>query len=74
MQMKDAEAIRERWGNKPCDHPSLEKEYELGAATGDYVCTKCGQAGWGSDWNKKDKKNTTINRQRKEETWKSQSQ
>jgi hypothetical protein len=53
MQMRDASALRKRWGNKPCSHPHLEKEYDLGAATGDYVCTTCGEAGWGSDWNEK---------------------
>ena len=51
MKTTEAEALRERWGDEPCDHPSLEKEYELGSATGDYVCTKCGHTGWGSDWN-----------------------
>ena len=51
MQMKEARALRERWGHRPCDHPDLEKEYDLGTATGDYVCTRCGLAGWGSSWN-----------------------
>ncbi|MCP5002382.1 MAG: hypothetical protein GY941_00285 [Planctomycetes bacterium] len=55
MQMKKATELREQWGNKPCDHPSLEKEYELGSATGDYVCTQCGKAGWGSDWARKER-------------------
>jgi len=50
MQMKKAAELRGKWGNKPCDHPSLDKEYELGTATGDYVCTKCGEAGWGKNW------------------------
>jgi|GEM_PF-613449 len=53
MQTTKAEELRKKWGNKPCDHPNLEKEYFLGAATGDYVCTQCGEAGWGSDWNEK---------------------
>ena len=51
MQIHEALALRTSWGNSPCDHPQLEKEYELGSATGDYVCKKCGQAGWGSEWN-----------------------
>lgn len=42
MQMDEAERLRETWGNKPCDHPNITKEYYLGAQTGDYVCTKCG--------------------------------
>lgn len=28
------------------------KEKERGRDTGDYVCTRCGKAGWGKDWNK----------------------
>ena len=55
MQMKEAQKLRESWGDKVCDHSSLEKEIELGSPTGDFVCTKCGAAGWGKHWNKKDK-------------------
>lgn len=51
MQMRDAAALRQRWGDKPCEHPRLDKEYHLGSATGDYVCTTCGEARWGSKWN-----------------------
>lgn len=57
MQMDDARRLCEEWekkGNPPCDHENLEKEYALGSATGDYVCTRCGEAGWGKDWNKKE--------------------
>ena len=65
MQIKEAVALRKRWGNQPCNHPVLDKEYDLGISTGDYVCTTCGRAGWGSDWNAREhesKKNTdTIN-------------
>ncbi len=53
MQGKKAKELQKSFGNKPCDHPYLDKEYELGAATGDYVCTTCGATGWGPDWNKK---------------------
>lgn len=53
MQMEKAEELRKKWGNKPCDHPDpLEKEYYLGTATGDYICSICGRSGWGKDWNK----------------------
>ena len=52
MQTEDAEDLREKWGNKQCEHPSLEKEYYLGSATGDYICVVCGKAGWGPNWNK----------------------
>ena len=44
MQMKKAESLRRAWGDKPCPHPNLEKEYDLGADTGDEVCTQCGSA------------------------------
>lgn len=43
MQMNEAMQVSKEWGNKPCDHPSVEKEYHLGTQTGDYVCTQCGQ-------------------------------
>jgi hypothetical protein len=53
MQIEKAIELRRRWiakGDPPCDHPHLDKEYDLGADTGDYVCTTCGKAGWDSDW------------------------
>ena len=51
MQSERAKELQRTWGDQPCDHPHLEKEYELGSATGDYVCTRCGESRWGSDWN-----------------------
>ena len=31
-------------GNFPnCSHPRTEREFYLGSATGDYVCTTCGE-------------------------------
>lgn len=53
MQQDKAQELNERWGDKPCDHPHLEKEYILGAQTGDFICTTCGATGWGRDWAKK---------------------
>lgn len=53
MQLDKAAELREKWGDKPCDHPVLDKEYSLGAATGDYTCTQCGKSGWGNNWNKR---------------------
>ena len=44
MQLKEANQLRKAWGNAPCDHPNLEKEYSLGADTGDWVCTQCGRS------------------------------
>jgi len=43
MQSKSAAEIRKKWGNKKCDHPEFDKEYYLGAQTGDYICTQCGK-------------------------------
>ncbi|MFM0059216.1 hypothetical protein PQR64_26650 [Paraburkholderia phytofirmans] len=52
MQTTEAKELREVWGDKPCEHVELTKEYGLGMATGDYVCTQCGKADWGNAWNK----------------------
>ena len=43
MQWRDAERLREEWGNKSCEHPNYEKEYHRGADTMDKVCTQCGE-------------------------------
>lgn len=43
MQHEEARALRKVWGDKPCDHPKVEKEYYLGSDTGDKVCTTCGR-------------------------------
>ena len=43
MQSKRAAELRKEWGNKKCDHPTFDKEYYLGAQTGDYICTQCGK-------------------------------
>jgi hypothetical protein len=45
MQMKDASRLQKEWenkGNPPCEHPYVEREYDLGSHTGDDVCTICG--------------------------------
>jgi predicted adenine nucleotide alpha hydrolase (AANH) superfamily ATPase len=42
MQKKRATVLQMEWGNKPCEHVSLAKEYDLGKRTGNYVCTQCG--------------------------------
>ena len=52
MQARDAAQLRKEWGNKPCDHPKWEREYDLGAQTGDYVCTTCGKVEWEGDFKK----------------------
>ena len=43
MEYNVAQKVKESWGNKPCDHPHLEKEYYVGAFLINYVCTQCGQ-------------------------------
>jgi hypothetical protein len=45
MQMYDAIVLQEAWkkkGNPPCKHPIVDREYSLGAHTGEMVCTTCG--------------------------------
>ena len=42
MQRKKAEELRKSWGDKPCDHPALSREYDAGERTGNYLCTQCG--------------------------------
>ena len=48
MDYLAAKKIREEWGNKPCEHPSFEKEthkdpegLDIWDGT-DYDCTQCG--------------------------------
>jgi hypothetical protein len=45
MQRKQAQQLRkaykEKYGNKLCSHPSLEKLYDLGIQDIDMVCTVC---------------------------------
>ncbi len=43
MQKKRATVLQQTWGDKPCPHPALAKEYDLGKRTGNYVCTQCGK-------------------------------
>jgi len=43
MQMSRAQRLQQQFKDKECAHLSLSKEYMLGAQTGDYVCTGCGE-------------------------------
>lgn len=43
MEYYAAQRLKDSWGNKPCDHPHLEKEYYVGAFLINYVCTHCGK-------------------------------
>lgn len=42
VQRKKAIELQQQWGGKPCDHPALSREYDMGARTGNYCCTQCG--------------------------------
>jgi hypothetical protein len=57
MKMEEALELQRKWkdnGDLPCEHSNIEKEYHIGAQTGDYVCTTCGEARWGREgFNKK---------------------
>jgi hypothetical protein len=41
MQSKQSEELRRKWGDKPCDHPSIDNAFDLSAHDG-YVCVKWG--------------------------------
>nr|AKN36100.1 hypothetical protein [Vibrio tasmaniensis]AKN40821.1 hypothetical protein [Vibrio sp. 1F_189] len=56
MQMNEAAKLRVKWGNKPCSHPNIDKEFYEGSPTGDYVCTQCGEVGHGKHWASKQSK------------------
>jgi transposase-like protein len=43
MEYYSAQKVKESWGNKPCNHPHIEKEYYVGAFLINYVCTQCGK-------------------------------
>jgi hypothetical protein len=43
MEYYVAQKLKDSWGNIPCDHPRLEKEYYVGAFLINYVCIQCGK-------------------------------
>jgi len=43
MEYLVALKLKDSWGDKPCDHPHLEKEYYTGAYLTNYVCSQCGK-------------------------------
>ena len=43
MEYEEAKALKESWGDKPCNHPSYTDKYLFGSKTGDFVCEQCGQ-------------------------------
>ena len=43
MEYLVAHKLKDSWGDKPCNHPHLEKEYYTGAFLTNYVCSQCGK-------------------------------
>ena len=43
MKQKRAQELRESWGDKRCEHPTLAKLYDQGVPTGSFACTQCGR-------------------------------
>jgi hypothetical protein len=43
MRREKAINLVKEWSNKVCTHPEIEKEYFLGRATGNLLCTVCGK-------------------------------
>ncbi|HEX8517204.1 MAG TPA: hypothetical protein VF868_13485 [Bacteroidia bacterium] len=42
MTREKAQRLSRDWTNRQCHHPNLEDEYHLGKASGNKVCTVCG--------------------------------
>jgi hypothetical protein len=51
MNYRDTAQLREKWHDKPCDHPEIGAEVEFGHPSNNYVCTTCGKVGEGNRWN-----------------------
>jgi hypothetical protein len=43
MEYSEAQKVKEAWGNEPCEHQHLEKEYYGGAFLINWVCIQCGK-------------------------------
>ena len=43
IQTYEAQELRDKWGNKDCDHPRIGKEFYRESPTGDYCCITCGE-------------------------------
>lgn len=41
MEFYEAVKIREKWGDRPCEHNHLEKLYYAGAFLTVYACSEC---------------------------------
>jgi hypothetical protein len=53
MQHHDGLELRRQWGEKPCNHESLESEFFDDTPTGDYLCKHCGKVFEAWEVNKK---------------------
>ena len=44
MKQKQAQKLRDTWGDAPCEHPALAREYDAeGKRTSSYICIQCGR-------------------------------
>ncbi|MGE5420916.1 MAG: hypothetical protein ACM3UT_12065 [Chloroflexota bacterium] len=43
MEYFATQKLKEEWGNKPCEHPRLEKVRYSGAFLINYACVRCGK-------------------------------
>ncbi len=43
MEYYATQKIKDDWGDKPCEHPKLEKVFYTGAFLTVYGCTQCGR-------------------------------
>lgn len=43
MEYYYQQRLKESWGDKPCNHPHLEKVYYTGAFLTNYACVQCGK-------------------------------
>jgi hypothetical protein len=53
MQSSRSERLRETWwlqGNKPCEHPRIEREYYIFSLSGLHCCTTCGLSQTKAEW------------------------
>ena len=42
LQRKKSLELQKAWGDRPCEHPELSREYDSGERTGNYCCEQCG--------------------------------
>ncbi len=42
MEMEEAFKLRRETFGRPCLHTDIEREYDQGSDTGEWVCTTCG--------------------------------